>query len=199
MPVIYALAKNYRINICWKVGFIAGYEISKKLSFIEVTTSTSLGDSLEKKIQNQPVIVSILRAGLHLHNGLLKCFDHADSSFVSAYRKHSYNDENEFSIEIEYVSCPDLEGRTLIIADPMIATGASINMVLTELLKYGKPQSIHIVGVIASEAGLEYISRKWSQATIWIFAIDDELTAKGYIVPGLGDAGDLCFGEKLQN
>ncbi len=182
-----------------RLGFMAGYEISKRLKFKSVTIPTSLGASMDKNLQDQPVIASILRAGLPLHQGLLQCFDHADSAFVSAYRKHSLSDENDFSIQMEYVSCPELQDRTLIIADPMIATGASINTVIKELLKYGEPSSIHIVGVIASETGLELIKRKWDNVVIWVFAIDDELTAKGYIVPGLGDSGDLSFGEKLQN
>jgi uracil phosphoribosyltransferase len=144
----------------------------------------------------QPVVATILRAGLPLHQGLLNYFDKADSAFVAAYRK--YNKDGSFEIEQHYVTCPDLAQRVLIIADPMLATGASLIQALEELLLFGTPSKINVVCAIASTVGLDTIKRKYPNADIWTAAIDDEITAKGYIVPSLGDAGDLAFGEKMQ-
>lgn len=180
-----------------RIGEVAAYEISKQLPFVTLPFQTPLGEADCKVLETQPVIATILRAGLPMHQGVLNYFDKADNAFISAYRKHHKN--GEFEIKVEYMSCPAIEGRTLIIADPMIATGASL-VSATEVLKtVGQPSSIHIVCGIAASQGLEYVERLLGKdITIWCGAIDDELTAKSYIVPGLGDAGDLAYGSKMQ-
>ncbi len=180
-----------------RIGEIAAYEISKLLSFKEIEVTTPLGIKKQQVLAEKPVLATILRAGVPLHQGLLNYFDHADSAFIAAYRKHNKND-GTFEIEQNYVTCPDLEGRTLIIADPMLATGASLLLAIQGLLEFGKPKELHIVTVISCTEGLETVLRKYPQVHIWAGDIDEELTAKGYIVPGLGDAGDLAFGSKLQ-
>jgi uracil phosphoribosyltransferase len=143
------------------------------------------------------VLATILRAGLALHEGLLNFFDKADNAFVSAYRKH--HTDGSFEISLEYISSPELDSRTLIVSDPMLATGASLVKTIQLLREEGEPSSIHIVTAIACTVGLEYVRRELPKATIWCGDIDDELTAKGYIVPGLGDAGDLAYGVKIQS
>jgi uracil phosphoribosyltransferase len=148
-------------------------------------------------LEEQPVLATILRAGLALHNGLLNYFDKADNAFVSAYRKHK--PDGSFDILLEYLSCPEIEGRTLIISDPMLATGASLVKTIQYLKEEGTPKDIHIVTAIACTVGVEVLRLHVPEAIIWCGAIDDELTAKGYIVPGLGDAGDLAFGTKVQS
>lgn len=180
-----------------RIGEIAAYEISKMLSFKEVEVTTPLGMKKQQVLAEKPVLATILRAGVPLHQGLLNYFDHADSAFIAAYRKHNKND-GTFEIEQHYVTCPDLEGRTLIVADPMLATGASLLLAIQGLLEFGKPAQIHIVTVISCTEGLDAVLRKYPDVHIWAGDIDEELTAKGYIVPGLGDAGDLAFGSKLQ-
>ncbi|MBL7706224.1 MAG: uracil phosphoribosyltransferase [Taibaiella sp.] len=180
-----------------RIGEIAAYEISKVLSFEELEVTTPLGIKKQQVLAEKPVLATILRAGLPLHQGLLNYFDHADAAFIAAYRKHNKND-GTFEIEQNYVTCPDLEGRTLIIADPMLATGASLLLAIQGLLEFGKPKQMHIVTVISCTEGLETVLRKYPEVHIWAGDIDEELTAKGYIVPGLGDAGDLAFGSKLQ-
>lgn len=180
-----------------RIGEVAAYEISKLLTFVEVETTTPLGTKAQQMMIEQPVLATILRAGLPLHQGLLNYFDHADSAFIAAYRKHNKND-GTFEIEQNYVTCPDLEGRTLIIADPMLATGASLLLALEGLMMFGQPRQVHIVTVISCTEGIEAVKRKYPEVHIWAGDIDEELTAKGYIVPGLGDAGDLAFGDKLQ-
>lgn len=180
-----------------RIGEIAAYEISKMLSFEEVEVTTPLGIKKQQVLAEKPVLATILRAGVPLHQGLLNYFDHADAAFIAAYRKHNKND-GTFEIEQNYVTCPDLEGRTLIIADPMLATGASLLLAIQGLLEFGKPKQMHIVTVISCTEGLETVLRKYPEVHIWAGDIDEELTAKGYIVPGLGDAGDLAFGSKLQ-
>ena len=180
-----------------RIGEIAAFEISKKLDYKEVEITTPLDKIKVKEIAVQPVITTILRAGVPLFQGVLNYFDKADCGFVAAYRKHDMNDY--FSIKQDYLTCPNLEGRPLIVADPMLATGASLIEALKDLLTHGKPSQIHIVAAIASRQGAEAIRTAYPEAQIWIGAIDEELTSKGYITPGLGDAGDLSFGEKLQN
>lgn len=180
-----------------RIGEIAAYEISKSLAYAEVDTVTPLGVKPQYMMIEQPVLATILRAGVPLHHGLLNYFDHADSAFIAAYRKHNKSD-GTFEIEQNYVTCPDLQGRTLIIADPMLATGASLLLAIEGLLEYGQPKQIHIVTVISCVEGIEAVKRKFPEVHIWAGDIDEELTAKGYIVPGLGDAGDLAFGNKLQ-
>ena len=180
-----------------RIGEIAAFEISKKLDYKEVKITTPLDKIKVKEIAVQPVITTILRAGVPLFQGVLNYFDKADCGFVAAYRKHDMNDY--FSIKQDYLTCPNIEGRPLIVADPMLATGASLIEALKDLLTHGKPSQIHIVAAIASRQGAEAIRTAYPEAQIWIGAIDEELTSKGYITPGLGDAGDLSFGEKLQN
>ncbi len=180
-----------------RIGEIAAFEISKKLDYKEMEITTPLDKIKVKEIAVQPVITTILRAGVPLFQGVLNYFDKADCGFVAAYRKHDMNDY--FSIKQDYLTCPNIEGRPLIVADPMLATGASLIEALKDLLTHGKPLQIHIVAAIASRQGVEAIRMAYPEAHIWIGAIDEELTSKGYITPGLGDAGDLSFGEKLQN
>ena len=179
-----------------RIGEAAAYEISKVLPFTEQEIQTPLGIAGCKVLKEQPVLATILRAGLPLHQGLLNYFDKADNAFISAYRKH--NKDGSFEISLEYVSCPDLEGRILIISDPMLATGSSLVKTIHFLKEEGRPSAIHIVTAIACTVGIEYVKREEPSVTIWCGDIDEELTAKGYIVPGLGDAGDLAYGTKMQ-
>ena len=180
-----------------RIGEVAAYEISKVLPFIEKDIQTPLGIATCKVLKEQPVIATILRAGLPLHQGILNYFDKADNAFVTAYRKH--DKDGSFEITLEYISCPDLENRILIISDPMLATGASLVKTIHYLREEGRPREIHFVTAIACTVGIEFVKREDPSVTIWCGDIDDELTAKGYIVPGLGDAGDLAFGTKLQS
>ena len=180
-----------------RIGEIAAYEISKILPSVEADVQTPLGIANCKLLKHQPVLATILRAGLPLHQGLLNYFDKADNAFVSAYRKH--DNEGSFEINLEYISCPEMEDRILIVSDPMLATGASLIKTVQYLKDEGQPSDIHIVVAIACTVGLEYVRREIPKATVWCGDIDDELTAKGYIVPGLGDAGDLAYGSKIQS
>jgi uracil phosphoribosyltransferase len=179
-----------------RIGEVAAFEISKTLPFEEKETQTPLGIAITKTLKEQPVLATILRAGLPLHNGLLNYFDKADNAFISAFRKH--NRDGSFEISLDYVSCPELENRVVIISDPMLATGSSLVKTIQFLREEGKPSEIHIVVAIACTVGIEYVKRSEPNCKIWCGSIDDELTAKGYIVPGLGDAGDLAFGTKVQ-
>lgn len=180
-----------------RIGEIAAYEISKVLPYKEVETETPLGTATSRVLAEQPVLTTILRAGLPLHQGLLNYFDNADNAFVSAYRKH--DKDGSFEISLEYMSSPEIEGRIVIISDPMLATGASLVKTIQYIKDEGEPKTIHIVTAIACTIGIEFVRRNVPMATIWCGDIDDELTAKGYIVPGLGDAGDLAFGVKIQS
>lgn len=179
-----------------RIGEVAAYEISKQLAWEEREIQTPLGVATHKMLKEQPVLATILRAGLPLHNGLLNFFDQADNAFISAYRKH--HKDGSFEISLDYVSCPELENRVVIISDPMLATGSSLVKTIQFLREEGRPSEIHIVAAIACTVGIEYVQREEPSAKIWCGDIDDELTAKGYIVPGLGDAGDLAFGNKVQ-
>lgn len=179
-----------------RFGELAALEISTKLSYEEKEIQTPLGIAICKTLKEQPVLATILRAGLPLHNGLLNIFDKADNAFISAYRKHRL--DGSFDISLEYISCPDLDNRVLILSDPMIATGSSLVKTIQFLREEGNPKEIHIVAAIACTVGIEFVKRAEPQVTIWCGDIDEELTAKGYIVPGLGDAGDLAFGPKVQ-
>jgi uracil phosphoribosyltransferase len=180
-----------------RLGEIMAYEISRTMAYSLQEVETPLGIATVQMPDNQPVIASILRAGVPMHTGVLNIFDQADNAFVSAYRRH--HKDGSFEIHVEYLSCPPLEGRVLIVADPMLATGASIVLSIQRLLEHGTPAKIHILTAIASAMGVDYVKRMLPQAHIWVGAVDEELTAKSYIVPGLGDAGDLAFGEKLQD
>lgn len=179
-----------------RIGEVAAYELSKQLPFVEKTVQTPMGESTIQVLESEPVLATILRAGIPLHQGLLNYFDKGDCAFIAAYRKH--HRDGTFEIDQQYITCPPLTGRVLLIADPMLATGASLMLALETLIGYGKPSQIHIITAIACTEGIENVLRKFPEADIWAGDIDDELTAKGYIVPGLGDAGDLAFGSKQQ-
>lgn len=179
-----------------RIGEVAAYELSKKLSYETQTIQTPLSSVEVRDLAVQPVLTTILRAGVPLFQGILNYLDHADCGFVAAYRKHEENDY--FSIKQDYLTCPNIEGRPLIVADPMLATGASLVEALKDLLNHGTPSQLHIVVAIASRKGVETIEKAYPEAYLWVGALDEELTSKGYITPGLGDAGDLSYGEKLQ-
>jgi uracil phosphoribosyltransferase len=179
-----------------RIGEVAAYEISKTLAWEEKEITTPLGIANCKVLQSQPVLATILRAGLGMHNGLLNYFDKGENAFISAYRKH--NPDGGFEISIEYISCPELDDKVLIISDPMIATGASLVKAIQYLKQEGVIKKVHIVCAIACTVGIEFVLREQPKATIWCGDIDDEITGKGYIVPGLGDAGDLAYGQKMQ-
>jgi uracil phosphoribosyltransferase len=180
-----------------RIGEIFAYEISKIFTYEEKKIRTQLGIANEYIPNEQLVVASILRAGIPLHTGLLNYFDRAENAFVSAYRK--YTDDGNFDIHIEYISAPDLNNKTIILADPMLATGSSMELAYHALKANGKAAHIHIVSIIASQAGVDYISNmlKDEPVTLWLGVVDDELNAKSYIIPGLGDAGDLAYGAKL--
>ena len=180
-----------------RIGEAMAYEISKTLPWKEREVTTPMGMSTCQVLEQQPVLATILRAGLPMHQGMLNYFDQADNAFISAYRKHQR--DGSFTISLEYISCPSLEDRILILCDPMLATGSSLVKTIHFLREEGKPREIHVVAAIACTVGIEYVRREQPSVHIWCGAIDDELTAKGYIVPGLGDAGDLAFGAKLQS
>jgi uracil phosphoribosyltransferase len=185
---------RFRRNLV-RIGEVLAYEISKTLQFEPVEVETPLGTATVMLPAQKVVLSTILRAGIPMHQGLLNYFDEADSVFIAAYRKH--HKDGTFDIQLDYVSAASLEGKVLVLADPMLATGASVNLALKELQRFGKPAEVHVASVIASMAGIDAVRRRWPKAHIWVAAVDEELTAKSYIVPGLGDAGDLAFGEKL--
>ncbi|MFN0175709.1 MAG: uracil phosphoribosyltransferase [Saprospiraceae bacterium] len=178
-----------------RVGEVLAYEISQTLVYEPVTVDTPLGAATIMLPTQRVVLATILRAGLPFHQGMLNYFDAADNVFIAAYRKH--HKDGSFEIQLDYMSKVNLDDCVLIIADPMLATGASVNLALKELERFGKPAALHVATVIASTTGVEAVNRRWPKARIWTGAVDEELTAKSYIVPGLGDAGDLAFGEKL--
>ena len=180
-----------------RIGEILSYELSKELEYSKETTLTVLGEKNLKVHNNDIIICSILRAGLPLHQGILNYFDAAENAFISAYRHHLKNG-TDFEIKVEYFATPNLEGKTLIIADPMLATGKSMVTVYEAIKKFGTPKKIHVVSVIGSEFGVNFIKNHFPKNTeLWIADIDTILNEKGYIVPGLGDAGDLSYGPKL--
>ncbi len=179
-----------------RVGEVLAFEISKTLEYSMRTVTTPLAATECKVLAEQPVLATILRAGLPLHQGFLNVFDHAENSFISAYRIHHDNDD-AFDVEVEYLASPDLEGKTVILCDPMLATGSSMVLAYKALLERGTPRRIHVATVIASWQGVRFVQEHLPEDTIiWAGAIDNELTARAYIVPGLGDAGDLAFGSK---
>ena len=180
-----------------RIAEVIGFEISKTLAWEDKEITTPMGISVCKTLKEQPVLATILRAGLPMHNGLLNYFDKADNAFISAYRKHKA--DGSFDIALEYMAAPDIENRILIISDPMLATGASLVKTIQFLRGEGNFAVLHIVCAIACTVGIEYVRRAEPKATIWCGDIDNEITAKGYIVPGLGDAGDLAYGIKLQS
>jgi uracil phosphoribosyltransferase len=179
-----------------RIGEIAAYEISKTLDWIEKEVTTPLGIATVPVLKEHPVLATILRAGLSMHNGMLNYFDQAENAFISAYRRH--HKDGSFDIHLEYVSSPDIANRILIISDPMLATGQSMVKTIKALFQKGKPHHVHIVSAIASSEGIEHVkSHLNGDVTLWIGAVDEELTAQAYIVPGLGDAGDLAYGRKI--
>ena len=180
-----------------RIGELTAYEISKTLDYETVSITTPLGEKEMNILVDQPVLATIMRAGLPLHQGFLNVFDKADNAFIAAYRKYDKNED--FEIRIEYYSAANIDGRVLMLVDPMLATGSSLVQCLDGLLHDEmKPSKLHLVAVIASAEGVDYVKKKLRKydATLWVGNIDDELTAKAYIVPGLGDAGDLAYGEK---
>ena len=188
---------RFRRNI-ERIGEVAAYELSKTLRFKTVDVTTPLGIASTSLLEEQPVLGTILRAGLPLHQGLLNYFDKADNAFISAYRKH--HPDGSFEISLEYLSCPNLNNRILILCDPMLATGASIVETIQAIQKTYTPAQIHIVVTIASQKGIEHVEKELgADIPIWCAAIDPILNDKSYIVPGLGDAGDLAFGTKMQS
>jgi uracil phosphoribosyltransferase len=186
---------RFRLNL-ERISEIFAYEISKHMEYKPVQAQTPLGIA-DMQIPSETVVVaSIMRAGLPMHDGFLNYFDGAENAFISAYRK--YSKDGTFNIQFEHLSCPNIDGKVLILADPMLATGASMVLAYDALLKRGTPKHTHIVSIIASKEGVDYTRKKLmnKNVTLWLGAVDDELTVKSYIVPGLGDAGDLAYGSK---
>jgi len=186
---------RFRRNI-ERIGEIFAYEISKKMEYENQEITTQLGTSTESLMIEKPVLATILRAGLPLHQGLLNYFDCSDNCFISAFRKHKKG--GNFEIKIEYMSSPSLDGKTVILCDPMLASGKSMVLAMNALFSNGKPKHIHIAAIIASTEGIQYLKENtpFRNYTLWLGGQDTELTSQSYIVPGLGDAGDLAFGEK---
>ena len=180
-----------------RIGQIMAYEISKSFEYDDEEVTTPLGIKQIRTMHEQPVIATILRAGLPFHNGMLSMFDQADSAFIAAYRKYDKNEEDS-EIRVEYFSSPDIEDRVLIVCDPLLATGESIVKTLNGLMEDMMPKEIHIAVAVASQDGLDYVDRTMSRlpVTIWVGSVDEELTARAYVVPGIGDVGDLAYGEK---
>jgi len=188
---------RFRRNI-ERIGEVLGYEMSKSLSYKTELVETPLGKCTINLPENEIVLCSILRAGVPLHNGLLNYFDTAENAFISAYRHHKHNPES-FEIIVEYLACPNLENKTLVLADPMLATGQSMVATFEALKPFGTPKEVHLMSVIGAQEGVDFVQQNFDDKThLWIAAIDETLNDKGYIIPGLGDAGDLAFGEKLQ-
>jgi uracil phosphoribosyltransferase len=180
-----------------RIGEILAYELSQSLQYETQLVDSPLGQATVQISTQRVVLATILRAGLPLHQGFLNYFDQSESAFIAAYRKH--HRDGSFEISLEYVSCPDLTDCVLILIDPMLATGASMSITAQKLEEFGKPSEIHFVSAIGSRAGLEHLQRFHPKAKVWVGALDEELTAKSYIVPGLGDAGDLSYGSKMQS
>lgn len=180
-----------------RIGEVMAYEISQELNYRPHTVTTPLGEAVVEMIDDQVVLATVLRAGVPFHQGFLNFFDRANNAFVAAYRKN--HKDNSFTVQVEYCSCGSLEGKTLLLVDPMLATGSSLVLAYEALCeKGGQPAHTHVAAVIASEQGVDYVKRHMPSATttIWSAALDQELTSKSYIVPGIGDAGDLAYGDK---
>lgn len=187
---------RFRRNI-ERIGEVLGYELSKQLNYTAKNAKTSLGSKSVHMLSEDVVLCSILRAGLPLHNGVLNYFDDAENAFISAYRHHP-NNGDEFEIIVEYFASPPINNKTVLLIDPMLATGRSLVSVYAALKQYGTPKEIHIVSVIGSLDGIDYIKNHFPiNTSLWIADIDKDLNEKGYIIPGLGDAGDLAFGKKM--
>jgi len=189
-------AMRFRRNI-ERIGEIFAYEISKEMEYKSKDITTPLGISAESLMTEKPVLATILRAGLPLHQGFLNYFDGSDNCFISAYRKHKKG--GDFEVKIEYISSPNLDDKTIILCDPMLASGSSMILAMEAIMSKGNPKHIHIVSIIASAEGVDYVKENipMQSCTLWLGGEDAEMTAQSYIVPGLGDAGDLAFGEKI--
>lgn len=186
---------RFRHNLV-RLGEMMAYEISRQLEYVAVDVETPLGTARCPALRDQPVLATILRAGLPLHQGMLNALPDADNAFISAYRKH-HDDDDDFDVEIEYLSSPSIDGRLVILCDPMLATGSSMVLAWKALLKLGTPRHTHVAAAIASEQGVAFARDNLPEnTTYWLGAVDPELNSKAYIVPGLGDAGDLAFGAK---
>src|SRR5680860_755851 len=183
---------RFRENL-FRIGEIFAYEISKSLIFLETEVTTPLGIAKVPMLKSQPVLATILRAGLSMHNGLLKIFDRAENCFISAYRK--YTEGGSFEIEFEYMASPSLDDKVVLLSDPMLASGKSMEIAYHALFSKGTPRHIHLVAIISSQQGVDYIIEniKAENVTLWVGAVDEGMTSKSYIVPGLGDAGDLAY------
>lgn len=180
-----------------RLGELMAYEISRTMPYQNVAVPTSLGTAQTQVLRQQPVLATILRAGLPFHQGFTNYFDRAENAFAGAYRGYTPGDEERFEIEMDYIVSPDLSGKTLILCDPMLATGRSLEKVYHALLRYGIPAQTHIAAVLASPEGIRHVQAQLPQCRLWLGAIDDHLNEHFYIVPGLGDAGDLAYGEKI--
>ncbi|GAB3708340.1 uracil phosphoribosyltransferase [Spirosoma flavus] len=180
-----------------RLGELMAYEISKKLSYQTTSVQTPLGKAQTQILRQQPVLATILRAGLPFHQGFANYFDQAENAFAGAYRGYPANDSESFEIAMDYIVSPNLSGKVLILCDPMLATGRSLEKVYHALLRYGIPAQTHIASIIASPEGVQYVQQRLPQCHLWLGAIDDHLNEHFYIVPGLGDSGDLAFGEKV--
>ena len=181
-------------NNLQKLGQIFAYEISRTFDYVENETETPLGTATTHEPSNEIVVLALLRAGLPVHRGILDYFPGAENGFIATQRLH--HKDGSFEISIDYLQCPDLNGKTVILCDAMLATGSSMDKSIDAIHEFGTPGELHLVSIIAATDGLDYIERVWPKATIWIAAQDEELTARSYVVPGLGDAGDLAFGGK---
>lgn len=187
---------RFRKNI-ERIGEILSYEMSKTLQYKTEVVKTPLGEKEMRVPENELVVCSILRAALPLHNGILNFFDNAENAFISAYRHHP-DGGDDFEVIVNYLASPSIEGKTLVLTDPMLATGRTLENVLKAFESYGTPSQIHIISIIGAKPGIEYIETVFPKNThLWIAAVDDKLNNRGYIIPGLGDAGDLSFGQKL--
>lgn len=189
---------RFRENL-YRLGELFAYEISKELNYSVVDVTTPLGVARVPKLEKQPVLATILRAGLAMHNGLLNILDRAENCFISAFRK--YTDNGGFEIEFEYMASPSLDDKVVILSDPMLASGKSMEIGYEALFSKGKPAHVHLVSIIASRQGVDYMLKTINagNVTLWIGAVDEGMTPKSYIVPGLGDAGDLAYGEKIDS
>lgn len=189
-------AMRFRINLN-RIGQIMAYEVSKRLNYRKEEVTTPLGTALCDECTDQVVLATILRAGLPFHHGFLDYFDHAENAFVSAYRRYKEKGD-QFDVMVEYMASPSIEGKTLLLLDPMLATGTSMELGYRALLDKGNPSHIHVVSVIASRQAIDYVAKVFpaGRTTVWAAAIDPEINAHSYIIPGLGDAGDLAYGRK---
>ncbi|HKI88305.1 MAG TPA: uracil phosphoribosyltransferase [Draconibacterium sp.] len=189
---------RFRENL-YRIGELFAFEISKTLDFSVTKVTTPLGVAEVPVLQKQPVLATILRAGLPMHNGLLQILDRAENCFISAFRK--YTEGGKFEIEFEYMASPSLNDKVVILSDPMLASGKSMEIGYEALFSKGTPSHVHLVSIIASQQGVDYISKNITaeNVTLWLGAVDGDMTSKSYIVPGLGDAGDLAYGEKIDS